>query len=210
MFTLYTTPLSANGRKVLAVCRHLGLEPETRLVNVYKGEGRTPEYLAVNPQGKIPVLVDCDLTLSESNAILEYVSEAYAECRLWSREPKHRADISRWLFWESSQWQPVLAGILSSFVARELGLPGARVEVSVDWEEPAFQSAAAFLDAHLRGREFIVGDELTLADFSVAAMLMYVRHAEFPLDVFPSIDAWHARVEQVDAWKATAVAPWRY
>src|ERR1700722_3716717 len=178
MFTLYTTPLSANGRKVLAVCRHLGLEPETKLVNVYKGEGRTPEYLALNPQGKIPVLVDGELRLSESNAILEYVSEAYAGHRLWSREPTRRADISRWLFWESSQWQPLLAAILSSFVARELGLPGARVEVAVDWGNPEFQSVAAFLDAHLSGRHFIVGDELTLADFSVAAMLMYVRHAE--------------------------------
>src|SRR5208283_1663572 len=54
VFTLYATPLSANGRKALAVCRHLGLKPETRLVNVYKGEGRTPEYLAVNPLGKVP------------------------------------------------------------------------------------------------------------------------------------------------------------
>jgi glutathione S-transferase len=61
--TLYTTPLSANGRKVLAVSHHLGLEPEIKLVNVYKGEGRTAEYLSINPSGKIPTLVDGDLVL---------------------------------------------------------------------------------------------------------------------------------------------------
>lgn len=210
MFTLYATPLSANGRKAMAVCRHLGLEPETQIVNVYKGEGRTPEFLAKNPLGKIPVLVDGDLVLSESNAILQYVSEAYGDGRLWAREPRRRADVSRWLFWESSQWQPALAGILASFVARELGLPAARSEVSVDWKEPAFQSLATFLDAHLDGRPFLLGDELTLSDFSVGAMMMYVRHAEFPVEAFPHIASWYERVERLDAWRATSAPPWRY
>jgi glutathione S-transferase len=210
MFTLYATPLSANGRKALAVCRHLGLEPTTVLVNVYGGEGQTPEFLAKSPLGKVPVLVDGDLVLSESNAILEYVSEAYGECRLWSREPRRRADISRWLFWEASQWQPAIVPLLTSFVARELSLAGSRAEVSVDWGEPAFVRQAAFLDAHLAGRPFLAGDELTLADFSVAAMMMYVRHAEFPVEAYPHIVAWYERIEGTDAWKATAVPPWRY
>ena len=88
MFTLYTTPLSANGRKVLAVSHHLGLTPEIRLVNVYRGEGRSAKYLAINPSGKIPTLVDGEFTLYESNAILQYLSEAHGEYRLWSREPR--------------------------------------------------------------------------------------------------------------------------
>jgi glutathione S-transferase len=210
MFTLYTTPLSANGRKALAVCLHLGLDPETKLVNVYKGEGRTPEYLAINPVGKVPTLVDGELALSESNAILQYVSEAYADCRLWSREPKRRADISRWLFWESSEWQPVLTRLLGSYVAQELGIRGVAGQVSVDWDDPVFLRLAKFLDERLHGRPFILGDELTLADFSVAAMMMYVRHAAFPDDLFGEIGRWYERVEQVDAWRATSVPPWRY
>ena len=64
MLTLYITALSANGRKVLAVCRQLELEPEIRDVNVYRGEGRTAEYLAVNPSGKIPTLVDGDFPIA--------------------------------------------------------------------------------------------------------------------------------------------------
>jgi|SRR5271157_435630 len=88
MVALYTTPLSANGRKVLAVSHHLGLAPEIRLVNVYRGEGRSAKYLAINPSGKIPTLVDGEFTLYESNAILQYLSEAHGEYRLWSREPR--------------------------------------------------------------------------------------------------------------------------
>ena len=112
MFTLYTTPLSANGRKVMAASHHLKLQPEVKLINVYKGEGRTPEYLAVNPWGKIPTLVDGELTLWESNAILQYLSEAYGDYKLWSQDPKRRADISRWLFWESAHWQPAFQSLL--------------------------------------------------------------------------------------------------
>lgn len=214
MFTLYTTPLSANGRKVLAVSRQLGLTPEIKLVNVYQGEGRTPEFLAVHPLGKIPALVDGDFTLWESNAILQYLSEAHGDCRLWSRDPKGRADAARWMFWEASEWQPALVPVLAAFVG-QLVLPRAAVApeaapVKVRWEDERFQRQARFLDGHLRGRAFITGDELTLADFSVAGMMMYVRPAGFPFEAFPGIAAWYARIEALEAWRATAAGPWRY
>jgi len=96
MLTLYSTALSANGRKVLAVSRYLELEIDVRVVNVYRGEGRAAEYLAINPTGKIPTLVDGDFTLYESNAILQYICEAHGDFRLWSREPQQRGRIARW------------------------------------------------------------------------------------------------------------------
>lgn len=215
MFTLYTTPLSANGRKVLAVSQHLGLAPEVKLVNVYKGEGRTPEYLAINPFGKIPTLVDGWLTLWESNAILQYLSEAHGELRLWSHEPKQRADISRWLFWESSHWQPAFHSVpgLATFVGQRLGVVRADASappVEVSWDDARFQPLVKFVDSHLNGREFLVGDALTLADFSMAGMMMYLRPAGFPFDAFPHLGAWYARMERLEAWKVTADGPWRY
>jgi glutathione S-transferase len=213
MFTLYTTPLSANGRKVLAVSHHLGLQPEVRLINVYKGEGRTPEYLSINPWGKIPTLVDGEFTLWESNAILQYLSEAYGEYRLWSRDPKRRADISRWLFWESSHWQPAFYFIpgLATFVGQRLGVPqaAAPAPVVVEWGDERFQSLTRFLDAHLSGREFLVGDEVSLADFSVAGMMMYLRPAGFPFEAFAQLSAWYERMERLEAWRATAAGPWQ-
>ena len=91
MLILYATPLSANGRKALAVSQHLELTPQVVLINVYRGEGRAVEYLAVNPQGKVPSLVDGNLMLWESNAILQYLAEAHGDYRLWSRDPRRRA-----------------------------------------------------------------------------------------------------------------------
>jgi glutathione S-transferase len=211
VFTLYTTALSANGRKPLAVCHHLGLLPEVCSVNVYKGEGRTPEFLRVHPLGKIPVLVDGDLTLWESNAILQYIVEAYANDRLWPRDPKRRAHVSRWLFWEAAQWQPAMAAVpgLAATVGGLLGvLPERAEKEAVSWEDRSFSDQANFLDDQLRDRAFLAGEELTLADFSVAGMLTYARAASFPFDRWPNVAAWYARLEALEAWSASAVEPW--
>jgi glutathione S-transferase len=155
--------------------------------------------------------VDGDLTLCESNAILQYLSEAHGDFNLWSRDPKRRADISRWLFWESSQWQPALIPVLERSVRQQLQSESTRSEpIDVNWNNDRFQSVAKVLDAHLSGRAFLVGDEITLADFSVGAMMMYVRSAHFPFAVFANVDAWYSRIESLPAWRATAEGPWRY
>lgn len=209
MFTLYTTPLSANGRKVLALIQHLGLEPEIHWVNVYRGEGRRPEYLAIHPSGKIPCLVDGDFVLWESNAILQYVSEAYGGFRLSSRDAKQRADIARWLFWEAAHWQPALTAVLADFVGHRL-LPDILPEPSrpPDWGDPQLGAQLDLVSRHLAGRSFLVGEELSIADIGVAGMTTYFRAAGFPFERFPALGAWVERIEALPAWMDTAVAPW--
>ena len=209
MFTLYTTPLSANGRKPLALCQKLGLEPEIRLVNVYQGEGRRPEFLAINPLGKIPALVDGGLTLCESNAILVYISEQHGNFGLWSREPRARAEILRWLFWESSAWQPALSVLLAPCVGHRL-LPKVvpAPPTAPDWQSAETAPLLASLDAQLAGRMFLTGPELTIADLAVAGMTTYFRHAEFPSLAHPNLSAWLARIDALEAWKASADPLW--
>lgn len=209
MLTLYTTPLSANGRKVLAITHALGLSPEIRLVDVYRGEGSSAEYLAINPAGKIPALVDGDFTLSESNAILQYLSEAYGNCRLWSRDPKVRARIAQWLFWESAHWQPVLTVVLSAFVGHRL-LPDVLPPPAADpdWENELLRPLLARLEGNLSTHRFIAGEHLTIADFSVAGMMTYFRAARFPFAERPNLGDWYVRIEALDAWRSTVTALW--
>jgi glutathione S-transferase len=209
VFELYTTALSANGRKVLALCHQLDLAPVIHEVNVYRGDGQRPEYLAVHPLGKIPTLVDDDITLWESNAILEYVCEAYGDFRLYSREPAGRADIARWLFWESAHWQPALTPVLTPFVAHRL-LPDAAPapREDPDWGDTHLSPLLRLVDAHLAERAFLTGDELTIADLSVAGMTTYLPAAGFPFDAFPGLGAWHERIADLEAWRATAVDLW--
>lgn len=209
MLALYTTPLSANGRKVLAVSRQLGLETELHLVNVYRGEGRAPEYLAINPAGKIPALVDGALTLSESNAILVYLCEAHGAYRLWSREAAGRAEIARWLFWEAAHWQPALVGVLSGFVGHRL-LPEAVPAPAgpPDWGSAQLAPLLGLLEQRLAAHPFLAGAELTLADFCVAGMATYFRAAEFPFAARPRLAAWYARIEALPAWRETEDPLW--
>jgi glutathione S-transferase len=205
--TLYTTPLSANGRKPLAVARHLGVDVRVELVDVYRGEGRTPAFLAINPQGKIPTLVDGDFVLWESNAIIQYLDEAYGDFALSSRDPRRRADVARWLFWEAAHWQPALIPVLAGFVAHHVLPAGARPPATiVRWDDPP--PPLAFLETQLAERRFLAGDEPTLGDFAVAGMMTYARAAAFPFDAYPHIAGWYGRIEALDAWKATAAGPW--
>ena len=117
---IYSTLLSANGRKVMAVCHALGIDPVIKEVNIYSREGQNPEYLEINPLGKIPTLVDEEITLTESNAIVVYLSEKYANMFQYGSNPIKRAGINKWLFCESSQWQPLLTNILGAQVGSKL------------------------------------------------------------------------------------------
>ncbi len=205
MFTLYTTTLSANGRKPLALAHELGLEPDVRHVNVYRGEGRDPAYLAIHPLGKIPALVDGELTLCESNAILVYVSERYGDSRFWSAEPRARAEVLRWLFWEASAWQPALTRLLAPCVGHRL-LPDTVPAPTAppDWQSREIAPVLEFADARLADREFLCGSKLTIADLSVAGMTTYFRYAGFPSGAWPNLDAWLGRIEALDGWRASA------
>ncbi|HEY8086832.1 MAG TPA: glutathione S-transferase family protein [Polyangiaceae bacterium] len=215
MLTLYTTPLSANGRKPLALCLHLGLRLEVRDVNVYRGEGQAPAFLAVSPLGKVPALVDGDLTLTESNAILQYLAEAYGEGRVGGQDAKGRAEVARWMFWEASHWQPSMIAVpgLAAAVAAKLGIPGVVASAEgVRWEEHAeWTRMARHLDGHLAGREWLVGkgEGPTIADFAVAGMMTYSRSAGFPFARYAGIARWYERVEALEAWKASAAEVWR-
>jgi glutathione S-transferase len=177
---------------------------------VYRGEGRTPEYLAIHPAGKIPVLVDGPLTLSESNAILVYLAEAHGEGRLWSREPAQRAVILRWLFWEAAQWQPALIGVLAPFVGHRLlpdvvpAPPGAP-----DWRDERLAPLLAELERTLAAQPFLAGEALTIADLSVAGMATYLRAAGFPFASHPAFARWYERIEALEAWRSTEADPWR-
>ena len=209
MLTLYTASFSSNGRKTVALARHLGLCLEIVEVNVYRGEGRAPAFLAINPFGKVPTLVDGDLVLMESNAILVYLSEAHGEFRLWSQEPRARGEILRWLFWESAHWQPALTQVLRAhagpimapeFVQAPDGEP--------QWASPELARLLEHLEQRLRDSEHLAGSAATLADFSVAAMTIYFRRLGFPFSSYPAFCSWYERMHALPAWKSTSAEPW--
>jgi glutathione S-transferase len=201
----YTNPLSPNCRKVDAVARHLGLTLDTKLVDVRKGEHRTPAYLALNPNGKIPTLVDGDLVLWESNAIQCYLASK-TDNDLWPKS-NLRYEIMKWQAWELAHFGAATRQIVYQRILKPLLGFGATDEARCREEEDNVKRFGAVLDGALKGKKFLVNDQLTLADFCVASTLSMADAAKFPIGDFTNVRRWLAALDEVPAWRASKPPP---
>jgi glutathione S-transferase len=204
---LYGFPPSPNTWKVRAVAAHIGLPLELEFVDLSKGQQQTPEYLALNPTGRAPVLVDGDFILWESTAIMQYLADRTPN-RLWPNDARDRADIMRWQSWQLAHWdkegcEPL---IIERLVKKFLNLGPPEMAVVAKGME-SFNREARVLDAHLAKQSYLVGTEVTLADFSVVAPLFYAKEAELPVAPYQHLQDWFARVSALPAWRDAAPAP---
>ena len=197
---LYGFPPSPNTRKVLAVAAALEIPLEFALVNLAAGEQRKPEYLALNPSGRTPTLVDGDFVLWESNAIMQYLAGRRPNA-LWPEDLKTRADISRWQCWQLAHWHEGTSKLIFQRVIKKLLGLGDPDPAEIQRGEEAFHRDAKVLDGWLATRSFLVGGGPTLADFAVAAYLEYAGPAQFPWDGYANLKAWYARIDALPAWQ---------
>ena len=197
---LYGFPPSPNTWKVRALASHLGIKLDLEFVDLTKT--RTANYLALNPTGRTPTLIDGDFTLTESNAILQYLAENSA---LLPNDARARADITRWQCWQLAHWgaeacQPL---IVNRLVKKLLNL-GPPDEAAVAKGTEAFHKEAKMLDAHLAKQPYLVGKSLTIADFAVAAPLFYSQQGGLPVEPYAKLRDWFGRVSALPAWKDSA------
>jgi len=206
---VYATLLSANARKPLLLLEHLGAPYELVEVDVYRGAGRDPEFLALNPLGQVPVIVDGALTLTESNAILLYLAETRGGESLLGASAAERALIHRWLFWEASRWQPVITELLTPAVGHLL-VPALvpPPPAPPDWHAGSWIRTVEHLESALSEQPYLVGGAVSIADLSVAAMTTYFAVTECPLARWPHTEAWLQRLRQLPAWRRTQHPMW--
>lgn len=200
---LFYFPPSPNTRKAHAIAIHLNIPVELHWIDLQKGEQRSPAFLQLNPTGRVPVLQDSDFVLWESTAIMQYLASQTINS-LWPADVKIRADIVRWQSWQLAHWHSACQSLqYENFVKPllKLGDPDPQV---VQQATDRFHREAIALDAHLAERKFLVGDDLTLADFSAAADLTYAVPGQFPLADYAHIRDWYARIDPLPAWKKTA------
>lgn len=200
---LYGFPPSPNTRKVQAVAVHLGLPLEFEFVDITKGGSRTPQFLALNPAGRTPLLVDGDFKLWESNAIMQYLASRKKNT-LWPEDDRARADIARWQFWQVAHWHEGCGGFLWENLVKKLLLGAETDPAALKRAEEAFHRDAPVLDGHLATRQYLVNDTLTLADFAVGSYLHFAVPAQLPLERYRNIQAWYSRIEALPAWRETA------
>jgi glutathione S-transferase len=190
--------LTPNARKACAVARHLGLKPEYRFVDLGKGEQRAPEFLAINPNGRVPALEDDGRIVWESNAIMYYLARK-AGSELWPRDDRE-LDVIRWLSWDLAHFTRHTGTLFYEGVVKpQIGLGEPTQDILKDALD-MFRRNAPVLDAHLAGRSWVVGNALTVADFALASYLPEAPQSGVPLAEFPNINRWHRALSELPAW----------
>jgi len=198
---LYGFPPSPNTWKVRAVANHLKLRLDFELIDITKP--RTPDYLALNPTGRTPTLVDGDFKLWESTAIMQYLASGAANA-LWPNDARLRADIMRWQSWGLAHWGAACAQLTFERFVKKVTNQGPPDAAVVAKALDAFHREARVLDAHLAKQSYLVRNDLTLADFSVAAPLVYAQQVEMPLTKYAHAGEWFGRIAALPAWREAA------
>ena len=195
-----------NPRKVCALARYLGSPVEFVRVDLFKGENRTPEFLLKNPNGKVPVLIDGDLVLWESTAIMVHLA-VKAGSDLWPSEAADQVEVLRWLAWDLTHFSRHGATLYFEHVIKPLIGRGEPDPSAVQEASDFFRKFAGVLDAHLATRDFLVGGKLSVADFSVGVLLPWAGEIDLPIEDFPNVVRWHGRMMTLPGWREPFPAP---
>src|SRR6266568_856248 len=200
---LYHFP-SPNPQKVRFALLELGLECEIVPVDLTKGEHRKPEFLALNPYGRVPVLTDGELTLWESHAILAYLGDKTGT--MWPTSAAGRADALRWLFFLSGHISPSASDLaFNRIAAKLLGLPSD--EDAIARGEKALPAVISILEGQLAHSKWLLGDAFTLVDCAYGPVLNVIEEAGFSFGAFPKVRAYLDALRSRPAWKETPKLP---
>ncbi len=201
---IFAFPPSPRAFKVLALANHLGLDHELHFVDLIKGEQKTPDYVALNPNMRMPTLRHGDYVLWESEAILQYLALQKPESRLLPTEEKARLDVTRWQFWDLAHWDPSCAVFIFEYFVKPalLGI-NEPDRAALDKVQEPFHRAAKVLDGQLKGKTFLTGEQLTVADFALGAPLNLAAAARIPFEPYAEIRRWFDTLRALPAWQRT-------
>lgn len=200
---LYMTPLSPNVRRVRLTAAVLDLPLEEQVLNFRKGEHKSAEYLALNPNGAVPTLVDDEIVLTESRAIMQHLASKRPESGLLPRDEQTRAQVARWQLWDASHFSSHLGTLTFEKIIKPMMDAGAPDQNKIGEAVANLRRFGAVLDQQLEGRRYVVGDALTIADLTIACSLMFAERTDAPLRAFASLQSWFSRMRELEGWRKT-------
>ncbi len=203
---LYYDPITVNCRKVVAGLDLAGAAYDSENVDYFGGGHKEPAFREINPNAELPALVDGDLVLWESNAILVYGAEKTGAQSAYPRDAAVRADIQRWLLWEASKWFAACYVYLVEYVVKPI-LDDTPDDAAIEAHAPTWHGLAGILERRLDGREWLSADTPTIADIAVAAPMHLHSFQKLPLENYPNLRAWMTRVEALPCWRKSDPAP---
>jgi len=193
--TIYGDLYSGNCYKLKLICALLAIEHEWIPVDILEGETRTENFLALNPNGQIPVCVtQTGEVLTESNAILYYLAR---DSHYWPRDRLAQTRVLEWQFFEQYSHEPTIA--VARFIRFYQNMPENR-KAEYQARLKAGYRALDIMEKRLEKNDFLVGEDCSTADISLFAYTHVAPEGGFELSRFPAITAWIGRIEGLDGF----------
>jgi glutathione S-transferase len=198
MLTLYHNPFSQHARRVAALLEEVDIPYTSIHVALNEGAHMAADYLAVNPNHQVPTLIDGDVKIHESNAILRYLCQKYELSRWYPADLTVRASIDQWLDWNQSR---LSRSVIDIVLNKVFAGPDADKDAIRRGEQNMIE-LSAILGAGLETHDFLAGGSPTIADLSVASNISQLQLADAVPD-HPAIRAWYQRVCDIPGFKKT-------
>jgi glutathione S-transferase len=183
---------SVNVQKVVWCADEMGLAYERIDAGGQFGVNGTPAYLAKNPNGLVPVIEDDGFVLYESNAIVRYLAARDSADSLWPADLRARADVDRWMEWQSTAFTPAM---LAAFWQLVRTPADERDAAAIEASRSKGEKCAAILDAHLAGRRFLTGDAFTAADIVNGCAAHRWLNLPIPRVARPHLERWYTELK---------------
>lgn len=197
---LYGHNFSFNSNKIRFVANALGITYDFQVIDLAAGEQRQEWFLKINPIGKIPVLVDGDYSLAESNAIVRYLAEK-SNSPFYPSDLKKRSTVNQWMDFGSIHMGTAAMGkiLFNTFVYKMVNMP--KDENSLQEGRTFLGKYLQIIDAQLKQGQYICGNEITLADFNILSVLDPCESVGFDLSPYPNVVAWRTKLQAKDFYK---------
>jgi glutathione S-transferase len=202
MVKLYEVQVSPNARKVRLLAAELAIPLERVTLDFKSGEHRSDEYLAKNPNGKVPAIEDDGFVLWESASILRYLAAKRPERGLVPDDLKQRALLDQWLFWWTSHPESALYLLASERLIKPFLGQGGNDPAIITEASALISRFLPLLDRQLADKDYVLGP-LSIVDFCAAPWLDAVSRLQVSLDAYPNISRWLANLGTKPYWKST-------
>lgn len=203
---IYYVVGSPNCRKVHAAANHLGITLEFEYLDFFANETNQPAYLRINPNGMVPTLGDGEFLLWESNAIMQYLADTIPGNSLFPTDARTRADIVRWQCWELAHYNKAFSVLSLESVVKPNFFGAAPDQTLVQWAVNELALFASVLETHLNARSYLVGENVTLADYSMIHLEMFRNAVPFDWSPYPNLNDYYERMRAIPHWADTAPA----
>jgi glutathione S-transferase len=204
MLKVWGRPNSINVQKVLWTVGELGLDHEHIVVGGPHGGNDTPEYLAMNPNGRVPVIDDDGLVVWESNAIVRYLCARHSDGALWPSDPGERSHADRWMDWQAAS---LIADMTTVFFGLIRTPEPERDWIAIGDAANRVAGQMTVLDSHLGDRHWIAGGAMTMGDIAIGALVHRWLNLPMERGDAPNIGAYYARLKERPAYTQHVMLP---